>query len=166
MIFFPGFVSFNTCLWRHVSSWVRQRESSMFTGELVSKQIPQYLKGFEQNSLINGSRYEAQSRGERGRRLKNTKIHALESIFCFVLFLFLLAEEQLSKACPCGKCSSFDCENLPRDDVSSHSRDKRQEGCVLLSSWLTEEIKAVTSFQVLKRPPGITEFTYSSPKVS
>ncbi|XP_067043996.1 uncharacterized protein [Acropora muricata] len=76
----------------------------------------------------------------------------------------LKAEEQLSKACPCGKCSSFDCENPPQNDVSSQSRDKRQEGCVLLSSWLTEEIKAVTSFQVLKRPPGITEFTYSSPK--
>lgn len=105
---------------------------------------------------------------ERGteQEVENTKIQALDSIFCFVLFLFLLAEEQLSKACPCGKCSSFDCENLPRDDVSSQSRDKRQEGCVLLSSWLTEEIKAVTSLQVLKRPPGITEFTYSSPKVS
>ena len=152
MIFFPGFVSFNTCLWRHVSSCVRQRESSIFTGE--------------QKFLINGSRYEAQSSGERSRRLKNTKSHALGSIFCFVLFLFLLAEEQLSKACPCGKCSSFDCENPPQDDVSSQSRDKRQEGCVLLSSWLTERIKAVTSFQVLKRPPGITEFTYSSPKVS
>ena len=89
----------------------------------------------------------------------------LNHFFVLFLFLFLLAEEQLSKACPCGKCSSFDWENL-QDDVSSQSKDKRQEGCVLLSSWLTEEIKAVTSFQVLKRPPGITEFTYSSPKVS
>ena len=104
---------------------------------------------------------------ERGteQKVEKQKFMPLNHFFVLILFLFLLAEEHLSKACPCGKCSSFDWENL-QDDVSSQSKDKRQEGCVLLSSWLTEEIKAVTSFQVLKRPPGITEFTYSSPKVS
>ena len=164
MIFLPGFVSY-------VSP-----EACFILREAEGKLHGHRGACFKTNSaILKGVRTKISYKWlsiwgpvERGteQEVENTKIHALESIFCFVLFLFLLAEEQLSKACPCGKCSSFDCENPPQDDISSQSRDKRQEGCVLLSSWLTEEIKAVTSFQALKRPPGVTEFTYSSPKVS
>jgi len=87
------------------------------------------------------------------------------------LLLFLPEEEQLSTHCPCGNCGAFDWD-LSRDapDVQEASSDQddntTKEGCVLLSSWLPDEMKEIESRKDINRRYDTMDFTYSSFKVS
>ena len=89
------------------------------------------------------------------------------------LFLFI-AEEQLSKRCPCGNCDAFD--RVPSRDVtcirdSSNIRDQgsSRERCILLSSWMPDDIEVnlrdeLCENLIWKYDSG--DFSYKSPKVS
>ena len=77
----------------------------------------------------------------------------------------LSGEEQLTKCCPCENCSAFD-QDLPRDTLSD--REEWNEGCVLLSRWLPDEIKHCASvglIEGLDQLYGTVDFSYSSVKV-
>ena len=60
----------------------------------------------------------------------------------FFFFFSPSDEEQLIKCCPCGNCSTFD-RDLPRD--TSSVREEWNNGCVLRSHWLPDEIKHCAS---------------------
>ena len=59
----------------------------------------------------------------------------------------------------------FDGET-PRDASCGQGDAIREEGCVLLSSWLPEKIEEVGSWKNISRRYVATDFTYSSVKVS
>lgn len=89
-------------------------------------------------------------------------------------FYFSIAEEQLSKRCPCGNCNAFD--RVPSRDVTcirdtSNIRDEgsSREGCILLSSWMPDDIEVNLRDELCENliwRYDSVDFSYKSPKVS